>query len=400
MLVNDALYILHTQDRTVTALYEGGQVCDLQVELAQSRSKVGSIFRAKVVRVLPSMQAAFVDIGLDKPAFLHRRGLGFGDLPIEKILHQGQSVMVQVTRAPRGHGDYAKGATVSTDIKLVSNSVVYFPNATEKQVLVSKQLRSTANYKQLMQRINEWWWLQKAQGSVLLRVSALNNESNLEQEIGALIHSWQQAIANPQSAPVELWSEAGLAERSVRDASDQCSIFWAGEDAENDQVLARDVVVLEPAQQADLATQLEQAISAALEREVSLTNGGQLVIDRTEAMTVVDVNTASAISGDKLIHQTNLLAAQEVARQLRLRNIGGIVIVDFIDDSNSEHQKQVLASLRSALAKDSARTTCAANSSLGLIEITRERQGLSLADQYLGQCPTCGSHDYRSQEQL
>lgn len=400
MTYTHQLYIDRNSTADRAALVVDGEVSALHIEPHNNRSVVGNIYRGKVSRVVSAMQAAFVDIGLPLRGFLHRRDLGVDAGDIGQMLHQGQSIVVQVTKAPRGSGKAAKGASLSLDVKLVGRCIVYLPLANPGAVILSNRIKQQEASATLKDVVGNLMTMNSMTGSVILRAGALDNQESLEREIVWLNHRWRDAQRNTDPAPELLVAEIPFALRAMRDLAApklaSISVSEQANMAEFSQFMTHyrpagidSITVLNQSEQSVLSNLLDKAVTSALSNRVSLSNGGELVIESTEAMTVVDVNTASATSGDKLYHQTNLLAAVELARQLRLRNIGGIVIVDFIDTSSASEREILLATLTRALASDSVRTSCEANSRLGLIEITRERFQASLGEQLLVSCEHC-----------
>ncbi len=401
MSYSQQLIIDRTASRACVALLVSDEVCELKVEPVGEASVVGNVYRGKVIRVIEGMQAAFVDIGLEQPGFLHRRHIASNvkNQNIEQLLHPGQSVIVQVTQAPRGLGENRKGAALSTDINLASRSLVYLPLDNSGRVIVSKSLREHAEADYIKSELEQLGENANLSGAVIARGAAVVNRAELSSELNWLAERWNTALSNQERAPQLLLPELGFSESFLRDNwPEQCSRIGVVY-AQDLEPIAQFVEKFAPSKAAilqpldDRETSIISAtIAAALEsasaRSIALSNGGELVIDYTEAMTVVDVNTAAAVTGENIYHQTNLLAAKELARQLRLRSIGGIIIVDFIDCDQAERQ-ELVETLQGYLSNDPAHTTMGANSKLGLIEITRARRGPSLHEILQRQCPSC-----------
>ncbi len=401
MSYSQQLIIDRTATRACVALLVNDEVCELKVEPLGEASVLGNIYRGKVIRVIEGMQAAFVDIGLEQPGFLHRRNVGTNtqNQNIEQLLHPGQSVIVQVMQAPRGLGENRKGAALSTDINIASRSLVYLPLDSSKRVIVSKSLREHAEADGIKSELEQLIESVDLSGAVIARGSAVVNRAELSAELSWLTERWQMALSNQQRAPQLLLPELGFTESFLRDNwPEQCSRIGVVY-AQDLQPIAQFVEKFAPSKAAILqplddqetsiiSATIAAAIESASAHSIALSNGGELVIDYTEAMTVVDVNTAAAVTGENIYHQTNLLAAKELARQLRLRSLGGIIIVDFIDCDPAEKQ-ELVKTLQGYLSNDPAHTTLGAHSKLGLIEITRARRDPSLHEVLQYQCPSC-----------
>jgi ribonuclease G len=395
-----------TPQETRVAVLLAGVVQELQIERAATRGLVGNIYLGKVVRVLPGMQSAFVDVGLDRAAFLHvadiwdARHLPSDRMPpIERLLRQGDTALVQVIKDPIG----TKGARLSTQISLAGRMLVYLPQ--DPHIGVSQRIEDEAERAQLRERLSRQI-PQGETGGYIVRTSA---EEATEEDLGAdieyLRRRWQQIKDAATRVPpqTQLYQELSLAQRVLRDmVSDETATVQI-DSRENFVALQAFATQYVPNVSARLTHysgerpmfelyQIDDEIEKALARRVELKSGGYLIIDQTEAMTTIDVNTGGFVGTrnfDDTIFKTNLEAAQAIARQLRLRNLGGIIVLDFIDMVNSGHRELVLAELKKALARDRTRVTISPFTQLGLVEMTRKRTRESLAHVLCEPCPVC-----------
>jgi ribonuclease G len=407
--MNEEFLINFTPQETRVALMEQGTVQELHVERTGGRGIVGNIYLGRVVRVLPGMQSAFIDAGLDRTAFLHvadiwgeKNGNG-GPRVIERLLAEGETVMVQVLKDPIG----TKGARLSTQISLAGRLLVYLPQ--EKHIGISQKIEDEAGREALRERIQALLPADE-QGGYIVRTMAENaTDDELAADIAYLRRLWQEIRHRAQNAapPFLLHHDLTLAQRVLRDLAGPETARIVIDSRENFQKLTAFAHEFMP-QLAPLLEHytgerplfdlyaVEDEIQKALARRVDLKSGGYLIIDQTEAMTTIDVNTGAFVGNrfggnfDDTIFKTNLEAAQTIARQLRLRNLGGIIIVDFIDMEQSDHQAAVLAELDKALARDHTRISINGFTQLGLVELTRKRTRESLAHVLCEPCPTCG----------
>ena len=403
--MSEQFLINFTPQETRVALMQHGVVQELHIERTASRGIVGNIFLGKVVRVLPGMQSAFIDIGRERTAFLHvadiwtERGGGEAARPIEKILAEGQSLMVQVLKDPIG----TKGARLTTQISIAGRLLVHLPQ--EKHVGISQRIGQEAEREKLRACIQGL--AGEGNGGYIVRTVAEDaSEDELAADIAYLRRIWQEVLQRAQGAqpPFRLHHDLTLAQRVLRDLVTKETTEVVIDSRENYQKLAAFAHEYVP-QVADRLEHytgerplfdlhgVEDEIEKALARRVDLKSGGYLIIDQTEAMTTVDVNTGGYVGArnfDETIFKTNLEAAQTIARQLRLRNLGGIIIVDFIDMDTEEHRNAVLAEFNRALARDHTRITVNGFTQLGLVEMTRKRTRESLAHVLCEPCPTCG----------
>ncbi|MDW8468124.1 MAG: ribonuclease G [Burkholderiales bacterium] len=403
--MSEEILINVTPQETRVAVLAGGQVQELLVERAHSRGRVGNLYVGKVVRVLPGMQSAFVDIGLERTAFLHvddiwenRRGAA--PRPIEKLLAEGQPLLVQVVKDPIG----TKGARLSTQVSLAGRLLVYLPQ--DPHIGISQKIEDEAGRAQLRERLRALLPPEETGGYILRTLAEGASDEELAADVAYLRALWRDIGARAAHAvpPALVYQDLSLAERVLRDLVTPETVAVRIDSAETFAHLSAFAARYMPAIGARLHPyagerplfdlyHVEAEIEKALARRVDLKSGGALVIDQTEAMTTIDVNTAGYVGGrsfDDTVFKTNLEAAQAIARQLRLRNLGGIIIVDFIDMQSEEHRAAVLAELRRALARDRTRTTVSGFTALGLVEITRKRTRESLAHVLCEPCPQCG----------
>jgi ribonuclease G len=403
--MSEEILVNVTPQETRVAVLHLGSVQELHIERAQCRGLVGNIYMGRVVRVLPGMQSAFIDIGLERAAFLHvadiweERHGSEPERPIEQILHESKTVMVQVIKDPIG----TKGARLSTQISFAGRYLVYLPQ--ETHIGISQKIEGEEERELLRQKLHQLM-PEGARGGFIVRTMA---ETAEDAEIGADIEYLRRLWTNIQSrvnceAPCLLYQDLDLSLRVLRDFVNSDTTRILIDSRETFQRMADFAenythAVFDKLQHYSAGRPLfdlhaiDDEIARALGRRVDLKSGGYLIIDQTEALTTVDVNTGGFVGArnfDDTIFKTNLEAAQSIARQLRLRNLGGIVIMDFIDMDNAEHQEAVLTELRKTLARDPTRTSVSGFSALGLVEMTRKRTRESLAHVLCEPCPTCG----------
>lgn len=407
--IGSELLINVTPTEARVALVEHGVLQEVHIERRMKRGLVGNIYKGKVSRVLPGMQAAFVDIGLDKAAFLHASDIvphtecvaegeksNFVVRAIGELVRQGQDIMVQVVKDPLG----TKGARLTTDITLPSRYLVFMPGSSHvgvSQRIESEKIRSR------LKKITEPFV--DEDGGFIIRTAAESaGEKELIQDAAFLRRVWSKVSERRKRRGVSLlYQDLALQVRIVRDfvgtELDQIQVdssqTYEELQAFADEFMPEIAEKIEhyngPAPIFDLYD-VENEVQRALGRKVELKSGGYLIIDQTEAMTTVDINTGAFVGHrnlDETIFNTNLEATHAIARQLRLRNLGGIIIIDFIDMLKTEHQKRVLASLELALSHDTVKTNISGFSGLGLVEMTRKRTRESLEHVLCGECPVC-----------
>ncbi|MDT8451631.1 MAG: ribonuclease G [Gammaproteobacteria bacterium] len=403
-----------TPQETRVAILENGMLHELYIERSRSRGLVGNVYNGQVVRVLPGMEAAFVEVGLDRAAFLHisdmagyskQNGNGNnnnGDtaevLQINQLLRQGQNLLVQVIKDPLG----SKGARLTTNISIASRYLVFMPNSAN--IGVSSRIEGDEERERLKRLLMSQGGLKNGMGYILRTAAEAASEESITRDIDYLNRQWENISASFNINAVNVvHKDLPLYLRTLRDMVD--------DDLEKIRVDSRETysAMLEfaDAYVPEIVGKIEHypgerpifdlhgvedEIHKGLDRKVHLKSGGYLIFDQTEAMTTVDVNTGAYVGSRNLeetIFKTNLEAAQAIARQLRLRNLGGIIILDFIDMGVDEHKRQVMRALEKALDKDHARTHICEVSSLGLVEMTRKRTRESLEHVLCGTCPTC-----------
>jgi ribonuclease G len=394
---------------TRVAVIENGAVQELHIERTLERGLVGNVYLGKVVRVLPGMQSAFIDIGMERAAFLHVADLNNGSshkegrheaplVPIERQVFEGQTLTVQVIKDAIG----TKGARLSAQISVAGRMLVFLPH--DKHIGISQKIGSHELREQLRARVQALAGEQG--GGFILRTNAEEaSDGELAEDIAYLRRAWALIREGAQTRPPGslLHQDLSLAERVLRDLTVdatqtiridsklQCDAlkafgetFMPGAVAKLDHYRGERPIF-------DLFG-VEEELTRALSRRVDLKSGGYLIIDQTEALTTVDVNTGGFVGArnfEDTIFKTNLEAAGALARQLRLRNLGGIIVADFIDMAREDHQQAVLAELRKQLARDRTRTTVSGFTQLGLVEMTRKRTRESLAHMLCEPCPTC-----------
>ena len=398
---------------TRVAVVENGVVQELQVERTLERGLVGNVYLGKVARVLPGMQSAFIDIGLDRAAFLHVADLmssinsrhadvdtavpAAAPQPIEKQLFEGQAVMVQVLKDPIG----TKGARLTAQVSIAGRFLVFLPQDNHIGVSQKIPVKLRDELRKRMQTLAG-----ELGGGFILRTNAEDAlDVELSEDISYLRKIWGRIKAGAlrlKPASV-LHQDLNLLQRVLRDVVSDSVQTIRIDSREQFEKLRGFATEFMPATLTKLQHyigerpifdlfHIDDDIAKALGRRVDLKSGGYLIIDQTEALTTVDVNTGGFVGArnfDETIFKTNLEASQAIARQLRLRNLGGIVIVDFIDMLKEAHRDAVLAEFQKQLARDRIKTTVNGFSSLGLLEMTRKRTRESLAHQLCEPCDAC-----------
>lgn len=387
------------------AWVDNGVAQEVWVERSDQRGLVGNIYWGKVQRVLPGMQAAFVDIGLERAAFLHVSDVCRPEddrecEQIEKLLRPGQWVMVQVVKNPLG----SKGARVSMQVSLPSRLLVYMPN--QPMTGVSQKIedeQERARLRDLIKGIPEF---EEKEGGFIVRTVAEGADLNeLRADLIYLQKLWESVSAKKKGLkkPACIYEDLPLYLRVLRDTPFE-QIERVLVDSRETWLKMQDFARTYVPELTDLIEHyagerpifdlynVEDAINQALKKRVPLKSGGYLVIDQTEALTTIDVNTGAFVGHKNLeetIYRTNMEATTAIARQLRLRNLGGMIIIDFIDMQEAEHRSHVLEALKRALEKDRAKTTVNDFSPLGLLEMTRKRTRESLEHTLCHTCSVC-----------
>jgi ribonuclease G len=398
-----------TPQETRVAILENGVLQELYIERIKRKGLVGNIYVGKVVRVLPGMDAAFIDIGLERAAFLHASDIepvfdeeteaALPSRSISQLMHEGKKVLVQVVKDPMG----TKGARLTTNITIPSRYLVLLPNA--ETIGVSSKIEDEDTRRRLKDMLMVHNDLIGEAGYILRTAAEQATPDSLRRDIKFLNKLWLSIEDQKKNAApgTVVHQDLPLHLRVLRDMVD--------DDLEKIRIDSRENCKLMNDFAAKYVSELtatiehypgerpifdlygvEDEIQKALDRKVQLKSGGYLIIDQTEAMTTIDVNTGAFVGHRNLeetIYKTNLEAAQAIVRQLRLRNLGGIIIIDFIDMLEEEHKRQVMRALNKCLDKDHAKTNVCEVSSLGLVEMTRKRTRESLEHILCEVCPTC-----------
>ncbi len=402
--VDRVMVVRQHGDRTQIAVLEDGVLVEHYVDKASHQSYVGNVYLGKVQNVLPSMEAAFVDIGKGRNAVLYAGEVNFDasglegeSKRIESALKSGQSILVQVTKDPIGH----KGARLTSQVSLPGRYLVYVPGS--GMTGISRKLPDTerSRLKQILKQV------MPENAGVIVRTAAEGAaEEELAQDVARLSAQWEaiEQKAKTATAPELLYSEPDLTIRVVRDIfNEDFASLVISSDGEWDMVdeyvryvaphLAGRLSRWDSDQDVFAAYRIDEQIAKALDRKVWLPSGGSLVIDTTEAMTVIDVNTGKFTGHGGNLEQTvtrnNLEAAEEIVRQLRVRDVGGIIVIDFIDMVLESNRDLVLRRLLECLARDRTKHQVAEVTSLGLVQMTRKRVGSGLLEAFSVPCDCC-----------
>ena len=422
--MTEEILINVTPRETRVAVVENGMLQEVHLERTQRRGYLGNIYKGRVSRVMPGMQAAFVEVGLDRAAFLHAsdivrtpavaepatgengNGAENGSAPaqptppISELIREGQEIVVQVVKDPIG----TKGARLTTHLSIPSRYLVLLPNS--KVMGVSVRIEDEAERTRLRDILAAMQGPDGGFGFIVRTNAEAQTAEALAEDVDYLRKVWSSVASGMAGARVgeRIYEDLSLPLRTVRDLMrneiEKVRVD-SRESFDRAQNFARQFMP-------ELAERIEHypgerpifdlygvedEIQRALKKEVPLKSGGYLVIDQTEAMTTIDVNTGAYLGTrtlEETVFRTNLEAAQAAARQLRLRNLGGIIIIDFIDMTDEEHKRQVLRTLEKSLTRDHAKTTVYAMSPLGLVEMTRKRTTESLERQLCEPCSACG----------
>ena len=406
--MSEEILVNVTPQETRVAVVENGVLQEVFIERSNRRGLVGNIYKGTVCRVLPGMQAAFVDIGLERAAFLHAADIapeaGADEAArqesISQLLHEGKTLAVQVIKDPLG----TKGARLTTHITIPSRYLVFMPG--EKTIGVSQRIEDETERQRLKETVLSLCDQEGQRNGYIIRTAAEGvDDTALTSEVAFLNKLWtsiQERAVTVEPGNV-IHEDLPLTLRVLRDLLDSEVEKMRIDSRETYQRVnhfverfvpeLRDRIEYYPGERPlfDLYG-VEDEIQKALERKVQLKSGGHLVIDQTEAMTTIDVNTGAYVGHRNLeetIFKTNLEAAQAIVRQLRLRNLGGIIIIDFIDMAEEEHKRKVLRALEKSLEKDHAKSYISEVSSLGLVQMTRKRTRESLGHLLCEPCPMC-----------
>ncbi len=410
MTINEQILLNITPQETRVAIVENGALQEVCIERQRSRGIVGNIYKGKVNRVLPGMEAAFVDIGLEKAGFLHVSDIDLGNGAdsesengnrpvINELLHEGQTLLVQVVKDPMG----TKGARLTTSISVPSRYLVYMPNTSI--VGISVKIEDEVERERL-KNLLEACLAENQIGGCIIRTAAEGvDEVELKRDIAFLSKLWGSLLEYAETVKPGsmIHEDLPLSIRTLRDMVGADTTVVMVDSRETFQKMIGFATRYIP----DLPTEIEHypgerplfdlyniddELQRALASQVSLKSGGYLIIDQTEAMTTIDINTGAFVGHHNLeetIFKTNMEASQAIARQLRLRNLGGIIIIDFIDMEREDHKRQVLKSLEKYLGKDHAKTQVCEVSPLGLVEMTRKRTRESLEHVLCEPCKIC-----------
>jgi len=411
MTRNDEILINITPQETRVAIVENGTLQEVSIERQTSRGIVGNIYKGKVNRVLPGMEAAFIDIGLEKAGFLHVSDIdivapadnddenGSTRPAINELLHEGQTLLVQVVKDPMG----TKGARLTTSISVPSRYLVYMPNSSS--IGISVKIEDEAERERLKSLLQACRAENQIGGCIIRTAAEGVDEKELQRDIAFLSKLWGSLLESAEAVKAGsiIHEDLPLSIRTLRDMVGVDTNLVKVDSRETFQKMNAFAERYIP----DLPTRIEHypgdrpifdlyniddELQRALARQVGLKSGGYLIIDQTEAMTTIDINTGAFVGHQNLeetIFKTNMEASQAIARQLRLRNLGGIIIIDFIDMERDDHKRQVLNSLQKYLDKDHAKTQICEVSPLGLVEMTRKRTRESLEHVLCEPCKTC-----------
>jgi ribonuclease G len=399
------LFVHCTRNLTQLALLEDGRLTEFSVERSEGTSLVGNLYKGRVVNVLPGMQAAFVDIGLTKNAFLfvddalhhHMDKQPSEKPPIAELLSPGDELIVQIMKEPLG----GKGARVTTHFSLPGRWIVYMPHA--DYVGISKKIEQEPERNRLKVMADS---MRREGEGIILRTNAEGEPPEaLEADLEALRRVWEDAarLAGETKAPARLHRDHGLVQRMVRDlvTPDTEELLFDDESClEEARAYLRDAA---PALEERMRLYREstglfdkygirEQVELAFRPKVGLSSGGYLIWDHTEALTVIDVNTGKftgSVDLEETVFRTNLEAAETIARLLRLRDAGGIIIVDFIDMEQEEHRQQVVYLLEQTMKRDRTKCQVVGWTRLGLLEITRKKARESVSSFFFETCPAC-----------
>ncbi len=413
--MSEEILINVTPRETRVGVVENGMLQEVHIERTSRRGYVGNIYKGRVLRVMPGMQAAFVDVGLERAAFLHASDIlraapadavdsdeppppSVATPPIAELVRDGQEIVVQVVKDPIG----TKGARLTTQLSIPSRYLVLLPYG--RVLGVSARIEDEAERARLKNTLADI--IRDAPAGYIVRTNAEGQSAEaLAEDVAYLGKAWEAVRAAIGPAPLGscIYEDLSLPLRALRDLMRRDVEKVRVDSRETYERTQRFAAQFMP----DLADRIEHypgerpifdlygvedEIQRAMHKEVPLKSGGYLIVDQTEAMTTIDVNTGAFLGHRNLeetVYRTNLEAAQAAARQLRLRNLGGIIIIDFIDMTDAEHRRQVLRTLEKSLLRDHAKTTVYEFSPLGLVEMTRKRTTESLERQLCEKCHTC-----------
>lgn len=411
--MSEEILINVTPTETRVAVVENGVLQEVHIERSAAKGIVGNIYKGKVVRVLPGMQAAFVDVGMERASFIHVSDIASLDEngmeqrseevnDIRTAVREGQTLVVQVVKDPMG----TKGARMTTHLSVPSRYLVYMPNT--RHIGISQRIDEESErlrLKELVERCIESEGMQDSGGFIIRTAAEGAGEEEVLADIRFLKRLWAalQRKMSERQAPSNIYEDLPLFMRTMRDMVHPALEKIRIDSRENYQKVVQFAVDYIP----ELGRRIEyypgerplfdlygveDEILRALGRKIELKSGGYLIFDQTEAMTTIDVNTGAFVghrNQEETIYKTNLEAATALARQLKVRNLGGIIIIDFIDMKDAEHRRQVHRILDKAMEHDYAKTTITGVSDLGLVEMTRKRTRESLEHVLCEICPVC-----------
>lgn len=399
------IIIQQQQEQTQLAMIVNGELCDIVIDNQQNASLVGNIYLGTVVRVLVAMQAVFVDIGRQRTAFLslsevHRKDRS---LSIEQLFYQGERIVVQVIKDELGE----KGACLSTKISLASQTLVYVPDD-DRPLGISAKLGGQAVRERLKAELGQLRQALGVQGGLIARTQAMSADTQrLQADLTYLAKLWRVIMERIHTAKLKKAKHELIHQglpvhlKYLQDWHDEVDEIVVHDGAVHQQLLdfaeqfmpkLLPVIKKQDVPNLLVAYGVQSQFDDALKRQVALPSGGFLVIDQTEAMTVIDVNTGSFVgkrSSDELIERTNIEASKLIAKHLRLRNISGIIIIDFIDMASDQSRENVLNALADELRHDAIPTNILGFTRLGLLEMTRKRMAGSLSEQLSQPCSVC-----------
>jgi ribonuclease G len=418
--VRKEIIINVAMNETRIAILEEGQLVELWVERSEKERMVGHIFKGVVTSVLPGMQAAFVDIGLPKRAFLHISDVSDAitesstlldapdeedlprksrkkDTPIQDLLKKNQDILVQVIKEPIG----TKGPRVTTQISLPGRLLVLIPNA--DHLGISRKIDGWSERKRLKKMVTTV--RPEGFGLIVRTIGKGKKEEDFRQDIEQLQKTWERVKvkAKKVKAPALVLKEMGITSSLIRDLfTEDIDRLVLDSKREYDEIITY-LKSVSPALCSHVklhadetpifdAYDIESEIDKTLQRKVWIKKGGYIVIDHTEALVTIDVNTGRYVGKGnqaETVFKTNMLAANEIARQLRLRDIGGIIVIDFIDMDDAQHRRRVFSEMKKNLKRDRSKTSILEMSEFGLVEMTRQRVRPSLIHTFREACPTC-----------
>lgn len=380
------------------AFLENGILQDIHIERNLHQSIVSNIYKGKVNRLLPGIQAAFVDIGLERAAFLHAKDMASSadNADIRDLLHPGQDVLVQIYKDPLG----TKGARLTTQFSIPSRYLVFTP--TIQQVTVSQKITDENEKQRLVVMIPS-----EDRGGYIFRTAAIGaTQPQIDNDRVFLQKMWKEIITRSKQAKIKeiIYTEAPLILRLLRDLDghsverirvDNVTVMNQMCEFVKHYIPELKVFIeyFDSERPIFDMYNIEEQLQKSLQRKIHLKSGGHIIFDQTEAMTTIDVNTGSYLgkgfNNEETIYSTNLEAVDVIAHQIKLRNLGGIIIIDFIDMVNSQYKTHLIEGLNKAMATDSVRTEISELSSLGLVQMTRKRTRESLEHILCVSCPLC-----------